>query len=375
MKLYLFLICLGILPIFKDNSETIIYFEEYNKLENINPQLQKYIQEIKSDSAIEIFHIGDSHIQIGEFSKGFLSGLYKNKIEVENGWYLPNLIFQDLPLQKDNLKHICASFLGENITQMNKTLNIGLTGRAFHFDEKEAILKFKFIEKVSTVEFFHSQSSSVSFESNQPYFVKSNNISENLIVTEVHFKKSHLQFKIHIKNPEKEPLEFYAIKNGFKKKGVYYSNFGVSGATFQDFEFTPNFYAQLIALKPKILIITLGTNDSYKNELDQSFFSSELTSFIKKIKVNSPKTELIFMNTPDTYYENKNPPNSDFVNSEIERISKEQNCAFWNWNKIMGGKGSIQLWKEKGLTNNDLLHFSSDGYFLLGKLFSQAILN
>ena len=42
---------------------------------------------------------------------------------------------------------------------------------------------------------------------------------------------------------------------------------------------------------------------------------------------------------------------------------------------IMGGYGSMAVWKEAGLSQGDQVHFTADGYRLLGDLMFDAIMN
>ncbi len=365
--------------IFKKNEKSNdIYFEEFNNLENVSPQLLKYIEEIKAkkDSGIDIFHIGDSHVQIGEFSKGFLNYFTKNDIFIQKSWYLPNLIFEELSFSNKSLKKVKGKFESEKITLKFKSLNIGLTGRTFRFLDEKMFLKFKFKEKVEKIEFLHSKMVNKFFV---PYPFYHRNpfwkwkLSDEIYISKLQFDASS-KIKINIKNETKELVEFYAMRHNFVEGILSYSNFGVGGAKFQDFIFAPKFFEQLDALKPEIIIFTLGTNDSYYTELSEEQFSKQLSEFIDKIKAISPKTELILTNVPDTYFNIEKPRHLAFVNSEIERIAKDKNCAFWNWNKIMGGDESVHKWKKENLMDKDLLHFSSDGYLLLGELFAKAFL-
>jgi lysophospholipase L1-like esterase len=377
VKIYLLFFLVLCSFIFKKNDKSeVVYFEEFNALENVSPELLEYLEEVKAkkDSGIDIFQIGDSHVQIGEFSKGFLNYFKQKDIFIQKSWYLPNLVFEDLSFANKSLKKVKGIFENEKITKKLKNLNIGLTGRTFRFANAKTILKFKYKEKISSLEFLHSFSEKLTFESNKKINSIINLISLKEQINSIRFKKLNSRFKLTIKNPYKELIEFYAMRHNFIENKLSYSNFGVGGAKFQDFIFAPKFFEQLDALKPEIIIFTLGTNDSYYTELSKQQFSKQLAEFIEKIKDISPKTELILMNVPDTYFKEAKPSHLAFVNSEIERIAEDKKCAFWNWNKIMGGNESVHKWKKRNLMDEDLLHFSSDGYLLLGELFGKAFL-
>ena len=45
--------------------------------------------------------------------------------------------------------------------------------------------------------------------------------------------------------------------------GIIYHNIGVNGAKYSDYNKYPLFFDQLKALQPDLIIVSLGTNESY----------------------------------------------------------------------------------------------------------------
>jgi lysophospholipase L1-like esterase len=57
----------------------------------------------------------------------------------------------------------------------------------------------------------------------------------------------------------------------------------------------------------------------------------------------------------------------------IYELAREQDCAVWDFNRLMGGSYAIRQWQAAGLARNDLIHFSEKGYRLQGFLFYEAL--
>jgi LysM repeat protein len=50
-------------------------------------------------------------------------------------------------------------------------------------------------------------------------------------------------------------------------------------------------------------------------------------------------------------------------------------CAFWDWYWVSGGPRELKNWMKEGLARTDLIHLTSAGYKVKGKLFYDAIEN
>jgi lysophospholipase L1-like esterase len=370
---YFFLLVLFLFSfsLMKENQDFIKI--ENNKLDFVNENLKNIIQKLKHHQKVEIFHIGDSHVQIGEFSKGILKKLKQDSIKTQKGWFLPDLIFNDLSLNNELIK-IKGDFKAENIRD-NPHLRAGITGRKFTFNQNEIKLKFKFDKPISSFQILHEEFDSYEISTSKKAKIN-NEIHKTSEINTIEFKKSTKKFKLKLKKHNEESFDFFALRGNEAgvNKNCSYSNFGVSGAKFSDFYYAMRIYDQIQLLKPDIIFVTLGTNDAYYKDLQKHSFSRNLVHFIRKIKEISPKTELIFMSAPDSYYKNEKAPYLKFVNEEIEKVCFQENSAFWNWNKIMGGENSVHNWEKQNMFDTDLLHFSSKGYQFFGSLFVEALL-
>ena len=55
-------------------------------------------------------------------------------------------------------------------------------------------------------------------------------------------------------------------------------------------------------------------------------------------------------------------------------MGKKYNAAVWDQFDIMGGLRSMQDWEKAGLAKNDKIHFTPNGYKLLGDLLYNALI-
>lgn len=358
----------------KEENKSFVH-HDYNVIQYTDQNLVNLVSGLKNNT-LPIYHIGDSHIQIGEFSKGFLTALQNKNYEIEKGWFLPNLIFPELNFVNRELRSFEGEVTCNNLKEFNKNLELGLSGRTFSFTSNKASLDFNFNKEVKLLKILH-QDRPFSLMSSEKSIVKTEKLNSGLALTSIEFSKEIKKVKLKLFQESGQNVEFYAIKYLNKKtenSNNTYSNFGVSGGRFSQLLDSKLLYSQIKSLEPGLFVLTLGTNDSYAEDFNAENLKIKLVDFIKNSRELSPKSRIIIMSSPDTFYEGQRPKHLEKVNEIVQTLCQEYQVGFWDWYAIMGGKNSIHEWSKNKLVSDDLLHFNSNGYSILGKLFAEALL-
>ena len=55
-------------------------------------------------------------------------------------------------------------------------------------------------------------------------------------------------------------------------------------------------------------------------------------------------------------------------------LAKKHNGAVWDMFQVMGGLKSANIWMARGLLKRDRIHFTREGYNLIGDLLFNAIM-
>ena len=66
--------------------------------------------------------------------------------------------------------------------------------------------------------------------------------------------------------------------------------------------------------------------------------------------------------------------NGPLVQRAFYELAQEYGGCVWDLFSIMGGMGSVDNWEEEQLIRPDRLHFTHQGYELLGDLLFNALL-
>jgi len=170
-------------------------------------------------------------------------------------------------------------------------------------------------------------------------------------------------------NKEQKKMQWDGImlQNTFNT-GILYHMIGVNGAMYDDYNNTDRFFDQLPYLKPDLIIVSLGTNETFENNVK---IYNDIQQFYKRIRLIEKDIPLIIWTPPDS---EKKPNEVRLIADSLILFSERNKIPYFDLYNILGGEGSfIELTKQK-MTSNDKIHFSAKGYKMHGKLFSNALL-
>ena len=163
--------------------------------------------------------------------------------------------------------------------------------------------------------------------------------------------------------------------------GVRYVSTGVNGARTTTWtERCPEFERELNQVRPDLVILGLGINDSAcpPEDFNPERFKSNYRKLLKIILEQSPDCGFIFITNNDSWRWHRrrmvHNDNGTAVRKAMYELAGEYNGAVWDLFELMGGNGSAEAWREAGLMKNDRLHFTREGYELLGDLLYTALM-
>lgn len=355
----------------KNQVDSLMHAEAMFKVYQALNQLKEHKKE-----SVSIMHIGDSHIEIGQFSGEIKKQLIEDYGKGEIGWEFPYQLFNPQSMKVFPLDTI-GKWKRASIKQGKTNIPLGVTGLAFYLEDNLGELHFKKRikdEPFTKIEFLH-------FYSENPFplicegaKIETHKVSEHTAITSLIFEKPIDEVVIKFTNKDIQPIIYALRLNANKTHGITYHKFGVAGSTLDQFlNYTDLFQEQFAFIKPELLIISLGTNDSYIDSLNVPRISKQLTSFVNQLHTSSPNTTILFTTAPDTKYQNRRPQRITEINTIIRnQVLADYTLVLWDLNQIMGGDNSMEEWCKRLYVNSDSLHFNPRGYRLQGELFMKA---
>lgn len=342
---------------------------------------------LKGDRQINIVHIGDSHIQADSFS-----GRIRQRLQTffQGGIGGRGFIFPYSVAKTNNPESYKVTFTGnwnncKNIDRDKDNLcKLGLSGITVTTIDSAASISVKLKEKdglkytFNKVKIFHTiDSTSLTVDVDNYKEKKMMEYDDKLGYT-MFILKNYLD-SINLKFVRKDSTQKHFTLHGISLEtydpGVVYHAIGVNGAKVSSYLKCTYFKDHLNALLPDLLIISLGTNDSYAKKFDTLNYYNNLDSMIRMIYAVAPNTGIILTVPGDCYlFKKKINKNIPAARSVIFSLAKKYNCAVWDFYNIMGGEQSIDTWIKHNLALKDKLHLTKKGYYFQGDLFFNAFL-
>ncbi len=364
------------------DENKIIFPADSSNFEHLFLKLDTVI--LNGKGKISIVHIGGSHIQADVYS-----GRTRERLQT----FYPGMnggrgsVFPFRIAKTNNPRSYKVSYTGTWVSCRNvenkKKCKLGLSGMSVTTYEQTATLSIE-IKSDSLVEYyfnkiriFHENDSNI-FKVNFPG-LKIDKIERNdsLGFSLFYLKNDYRKFKMEFskENTSQNKFTIYGISLENDDPGIVYHSIGVNGASFPSFLKCQLFEKQLAALKPDMVIISLGTNDAYTTKFKPDFYQSNYQLLIDKIRRAAPKSAILNTVANDSYLFRRYPnSNTQLAADVIYKVAKKNNCGVWDFFKIMGGLNSSSLWRQENLMVKDLIHFNVQGYLLKGDLFFNAFI-
>ncbi len=167
-------------------------------------------------------------------------------------------------------------------------------------------------------------------------------------------------------------IDGFVLKNN--NAGIRYHAIGVNGAQFKDYSLFPRFFEQLAALQPDLIIVSLGTNESFSQDLTAQAFFNMLQDFNNQLQKQQILAPVLATSPPPSF---KNRKTANESATSLSLVLKEKAAdlgwAFYDLHQVMGSSTNMRLLNNHNLTASDLVHYNVDGYQLMGSLIADIL--
>lgn len=364
-----------------DSNKLDVLGEDYY-FERIYKRIHKLVT--TGEGNVQIVQIGGSHIQADQFS-GQLRHRFQTFCGDQNagrGFVFPyRLAHTNTPygyyFSYEGSWQSCRN------VERKKTCDLGMGGiQASTTDSISALTlllepNMDISYEFNTIKVFHNVDSS-SFDIR---------IDSNLLLQKTAFpEKGYTEFRFNrmVDSLYFEFVQTDSIQTDFtlygmllenNQPGFVVHNLGINGASVPSFLRCNKLEDQLRVLRPDMVILGLGINDAYGKNFDTLYYEKNYDSLVQRIRWAAPNTSIVFCTNNDSYlYKRYANPNGELVRRSMYRLAKKHDAAVWDMYEVMGGFNSISLWQRNALAKRDKIHFTRNGYYLVGDLLFDAII-
>lgn len=165
------------------------------------------------------------------------------------------------------------------------------------------------------------------------------------------------------------------VLENYHQTGILYHMIGVNGAKFEHYNRSEAFHKHVQALRPDLIIVSLGTNEAANGYFNKERFYEEVDEFIHELEMYNRFADILITTPPDSYKSRSYPnPVVGKIKQILTDYATSNDLACWDFYKLMGGSGSMEPWHRYNLAQSDKLHLTKPGYELQGKLLYEALI-
>lgn len=358
--------------------------------------MERFFQKMDStilfgEGNVSIMHIGGSHVQCGMFTQQFRDNLLSISSDLMGGQYF---VFPFSAGKTNNPSHFKVKYTGtweycRNAKKSENEKRMGLAGAAITTTDNEASVSivtrerypsmvepvFQF-NKVTVLGFSETENvvPIVSYDSTVVHGVFNEWQSSYTFDLSTYTDSICIHFD---SVPGEFTLTGVLLESG--EPGISVHGIGVNGASVPSYLRCDDFERDLALIKPDLIIFSIGINDAAEDDFDKWMFKLNYAQLIKVVQRVNPDCAMLFVTNNDSYKRIKKNkyrvnPNGLVAQEAFMEMGKKYNAAVWDQFDIMGGLKSMEEWEKANLAKKDKVHFTTEGYRLLGDLLYNALM-
>lgn len=191
----------------------------------------------------------------------------------------------------------------------------------------------------------------------------------------VHIGDSHIRGHIYPQTTGARLQETFGLTS--------YIDRGVNGATCLTFTH-PGRVADIAALKPELLILSFGTNESHNRRYNANAHYQQMNELITLLRDSLPMVPILLTTPPGSYesFRQRRRRRTYAINPRtvttvevIRRFAANHQLAVWDMYKVVGGsQRACKNWLAADLMRPDHVHYMPEGYVLQGELLYEALI-
>lgn len=354
------------------------------------------------DTVLTVIHLGDSHIQAGHYSGRMMRLLQETFGNAGRGWIAPFKLSKsnepdDYFISSSAKEWITGRCIqndlkcpigpgGIGIQSVSPSINFDISiapvnGAGYAFNQAVLFRGDKSMPMLPAGQLKEVVSTFMASEPCAPGIVADTFRIDRLTDTLQLHSTRRKQGTDNLLPASSFTNLYYGFELTNGNPGILYNAVGVNGAMFVNYT-NENYVRQLALLKPSLLIVSLGTNETFGKRFSIGEFTGQIESFITLVKKYIPHTVLLLTTPPECYKRVRVNKKRTFVRNQntqlaakaITDLAYREGIACWDLFAATGGKNSSTKWYKANLMAKDRVHFTKEGYWEQGILLYRALM-
>ena len=179
------------------------------------------------------------------------------------------------------------------------------------------------------------------------------------------------QHHFEVRTLDARPIRLFGWATD-NKHGLTWETMGINGAQASiQLKWDERLLADHIARRnPALIVLAYGTNEAGNKDLTVAGYRDMFIKVLQQLRRDAPTASLLVIGPPDRWIRGRAGwvamDNVDIIVEAQRQASIAAGAAFFDLRDRMGGKGSMRQWVYAGMAQYDHVHFTGQGYRMLG---------
>ena len=327
---------------------------------------------------VRVLHVGGSHVQAGTWTDRLRTNFLALRYGIEGG---RGLVFPFSAAGTNTPISYSSSYTGnwENSKCLKPDCVLGLTGMAVTANDTSARVAVDLLPRETHLHqqrYTFNRVDVLGYGSMEPVLLLQGKDTLRGVSGKglTHFDLPYYTDWVQV--------AFAGGPGRYTLKGLYLDNpgtgftmveAGVNGAATGSWLKCEDWEEDLHRVHPDLVIFSIGIND-IQGDFDPVRFKANYRQLVKMVRRVNPHCAILFTGINDSWRKRSVNPYTQEAEEAFAALAKEYKGVFWDMYGIMGGPGSMASWQQAGLAQSDKIHFTTEGYKLLGDLLFEAIM-
>ena len=338
---------------------------------------------------VSIIHLGDSHIQAGHFTMPIRQSFTQRWGNGGLGWVGPFRLLGTNPPIHTVIRASSAGTSGVKITQRDYNRE-SPTGMVLQTRANRAVTytlqcgggqtfdRIVIYRKRGTEPFTLSDANSSE--------VAHDTLTTEQIVTDTLLVGRYVSLA-EVTAPASSV--WYGASLERSSGGALVHTIGYNGATYYTYS-KGSFTSSVATLRPRLIILSLGTNESLARQFDRNNFGAEVARLVRRLQASNPDCAIVLTSPLYCYrkvrvrqrgkrrrYRTSYRANANcqLIADELQQQARELGCGYIDLFAHFGGAAGAAQLLSSGILSGDRVHLTATGYNKVGEAIATALQN
>lgn len=343
---------------------------------------------------VSVIHLGDSHVQAGHFTVPIRKSFTQRWGDGGLGWVAPFRLLGTNPPIHTNVRASSAGTSGIKITEKdyNRESPTGMVLQTKESGDITYTFQCRGGQTFDRIVIYRQRETGpFTLSGDSLRTLAQDTLTREPIVTDTLLVGRYVS-SAEVTTPAS--AVWYGASLERTSGGVLVHTIGYNGATYYTYG-KGSFASSVAILRPRLIILSLGTNESVSRSFSRNGFGAEVARMVQSLRASNPDCAIVLTSPLANYQKIRTAhkrrrgkrrrrrtvyrttyranTNCQLVADELQQQARELGCGYIDLFAHFGGAAGAGQLLSDGILSGDRVHLTAAGYNKVGEAIATAL--